>query len=331
MLAAASEMAELNQFAISRALGSTISAGEAPRFGRLGLLPLVAKAIQPVVPALTPGLLNSRYDAEIAEAFKDVSERKMGPRQILGRDRLLADPELASDFIRTARRLGIDAPPALIKRRLLRLGKIGGRLPKATERTSTTSIDDRNAFAIEYGVIRIAHLYGATVDDILCEDSLGKEYQKIVEAIAPGYPALIYRLGALYLRKTRNLKKDKRDEISNLNPSAIQKFWVDLGSVNRVKENSLSEIGPCILDLDEPGRSLYVAKTDSAARLAPSFLDQRLWDSIGNHFWHPNMDHIRMRALPQARLTERLASWELRLIQHLEPVFNIKVVDKDAA
>ena len=47
-------MAELNQFAISRALDSTMTAGETPRFGRLGLLPLVARACRPAAPAITP-------------------------------------------------------------------------------------------------------------------------------------------------------------------------------------------------------------------------------------------------------------------------------------
>ncbi len=212
----------------------------------------------------------------------------------------------------------------------MRLGKIGGRLPKATEKKPTTSIDDRNVFAIEYGVVRIAHLYGATVDEILCEEFLGNEYQKIVEALAPGYPPVIYRLGALYLRKTRNLKSVKKDAIENLDPSEVEGLWVDLGSVSEVKQRSLTKIGPCILDLYEPGRSLYVAKSDSDAHLAQTFLNQQLWDSIGNHFWHPDMGRIYMKALPRSKLKEKLASWELRLIQHLEPVFNIKV-DKDAA
>lgn len=330
-MAVVSEMAELNQFAISRALGSTMTGGETARFGRLGLLPLVsARTPHPTIPALTPGLLGDRYDAEIAKAVRDVSEKTLGPGQIIGRDRLLADPELAREFIRAAKMLGVTAPPALINRRLLRLGKMGRRLPEATEKKPTTSIDDRNVFAIEYAVVRIAHLYGATVDEILCEESIGKEYQKIVEALAPGYPPVIYRLGALYLRKTRNLKSAKKDAIKKLDPSEVEAFWVDLGSVNEVNQRSLATIGPCILDLDEPGRSLYIAKTASDAHLAQTFLNRQFWDAIGNRFWHPDMGRIHMKALPQSKLKEKLASWELRLIQHLEPVFNIKV-DKDAA
>jgi hypothetical protein len=323
-------MVEVNQFAISSALGSTMSARETPRFGRMSLLPLVASLRRPTEPAITPGQLGDRHDEAIVQALKDVSQKKLGKKEIMGRDRLLADPQLAMRFVQAAKKLGVDAPPALIKRRLMRLGKIGGRLPKATEKDPKPSINDRNAFAIEYGVVRIAHLYGATVDDILCEDYLGLEYQKIVESLAPGYAPQIYRLGALYLRKTRNLKSAKKDAIRSLDPCEIEASWVDLGSVNEVKESTLATIGPGILDLDEPGRSLYIAKTDSVADLASTFLDPQLWDAIGNHFWHPNMERIHMKVLPQAKIQEQATSWELRLIQTLEPVFNIRV-GKDAA
>lgn len=323
-------MAKLNQFAISRALGSTMSAGETPRFGRLGLLPLVARASRPTVPALTAGSLDNKYDAEIKNAFTDVLEKKLGRGRVIGRDRLLADPELVHEFIRMAKKLGVDAPPALINRRLMRLGKIGGILPRATERDPNTSIEDRNAFAIEYGVVRIARLYGATVDDILCEECIGKEYRKVVEALAPGYPALIYRLGALYLRKTRNLQSAKKKVIANLDPAEIERSWVDLGSVEKVNKNNLTKIGPGILHLDEGNRSLYLAKTHSLAGLGSTFLASEFWDAISNHFWHPDTGRIHMKVLPESELGKQAASWELLLIQALEPVFNIKV-GKDAA
>lgn len=316
-------MAELNQFAISRALGSTMTAGQTPRFGRLGLLPLVAKACRPVALAVTPGHLDDRYDQEIVEAFTFVAKGK-------ARDRLLADPDLARKFIQTVKKLGVVARPALVNRRLMRLGKKGGLLPRATEKNSKTSIDDRNAFAIEYGVVRIAHLYGATVDDILCEECLGKEYQTIVEALAPGYTALIYRLGALYLRKTRNLQSAKKKVIADLDPDEIERSWVDLGSVKEVNKNELAKMGPGILHLDEGNRSLYLSKTHSVAKLASTFLASKVWDAIGNHFWHPDTGRIHMKVLPESGLRKQVASWELRLIQLWEPIFNMKV-GKDAA
>ena len=316
-------MTELNQFAIGRALGSTMSAGENPRFGRLGLLPLVAKACRPAPPAVTPGHLNDQYDQKIVQAFTSVAKGK-------SRDRLLADPELARIFIRTAKKLGVDAPPALVNRRLMRLGKIGGQLPKTTEKDPQSTIDDHNVFAIEYGIVRIAHLYGATVDDILCEPSLGDEYQRFVESLAPGYPALVYRLGALYLRKTRNLQSAKKDVIADLDPDEIERSWVDLGSVKEVDHNTVTERGPGILHLDEGNRSLYLSRTDSVAELASTFLAPQVWDAIGNHFWHPDTARIHMKVLPESGLREQVTSWELRLIQLWEPIFNMKV-GKDAA
>ncbi len=311
-------MAELNQFAISRALGSTMSAGQTQRFGRLGLLPLVAKARRPAALAVTPGHLDGQYDQQIVDAFTSVARGK-------SRDRLFADPKLVREFIRAAKKLGVDAPPPLVNRRLMRLGKIGGRLPKTTEKGRNLTPDDQNIFAIEYGVVRIAHLHGATVDDILCEEPLGNEYKKIVELLAPGYSALIYRLGALYLRKTRNLKKAKRDVFAGLDPHELEESWVDLGSVNEAKKGNLTDIGPGILHVDEGSRSLYIRKTTSVAELASTFLRDSLWGAMGNHFWHPDPDRIHLRALPMSDLGREPSDWELRLIQSWEPVFNMKV------
>ncbi len=316
-------MAELNQFAISRSLGSTVAAAETPRFGRLGLLPLVVSSRSPAPPIVTPGCLEAQYDTEIEKAFTLVAKGKSP-------DRMLANPELAQKFVRTAKRLGVEAEAALINRRLLRLRKIGGRLPKTTEKDPQSSLDPHNAFAIEYGVVRIAHLYGATVDDILCEPSLGTEYQEIVEALAPGYSPLVYRLGALYLRKTRNLKKATKHLIEDLDPRDLERSWMDLGSVREVTKSRLVQIGAGILDLDEGDRSLYVSRTGSIGKLASTFLGHQIWDAMGNHFWHPDTTRIHMKVLPQSALGDQAANWELRLIQSLEPVFNIKV-DKDAA
>lgn len=320
-------MAELNQFAISRALGSKMSAGETPRFGRLGLLPLVGKIRSTAVPAVTSGHLNDRYDNEISQARDAVAN---SADRIPSPDRILADPKLAKRFIGKAKELGIDAPAALIKRRLLRLRKIGGILSRTTQKDPQSTIDSHNVFAIEYGIVRIAHLYGATVDDILCEQRLGNEYQKIVEALAPGYSALVYRLGALYLRKTRNLKNAKRDLIGDLDPAEIERSWIDLGTVKQVHDSTLTGLGPGILHLDEDNRSLYVCKTHSVSELASTFLGPQVWNAIGNHFWQPDMNRIHMKVLPESGLGSLVASWELRLIQSWEPVFNMKV-GKDAA
>ncbi|MCK6484120.1 MAG: hypothetical protein HUU22_06770 [Phycisphaerae bacterium] len=316
-------MTEPNQFAISRELGSRISAGDTPSFGRLGLLPLVAHAHGPVPVGMSQGRLDGRYDELIKRAFGAVAAG-------LSADRLLADPSLARAFDHKAKELGIAAPPALIRKRLLRMRKSGGRLPKTTIKERVPSIEPHNAFAIEYSVVRLSRLFGATVDDILCDESLAGEFQTMVGSLAPQCSPLTCRLGALYLRKSRHTQSSRRHLIEQLHPSSVNDRWLDLGTINEIASNALAGVNAGILRVDEAERSLYISRSDAVAEMASTFINPFLWDRIANHFWHPHAAGIRLKVLPASAVSEPLEDWELRLIQLIEPVFNMRVTARAA-
>lgn len=316
-------MADLNQFAISRVLGSRIAPGDEPRFGRLRLLPMVAHSHGPLLSAITPGRLGGKYDGQIKRALDAVA---VG----FSAERLLADPSMAQAFDRKARELGIVAPPALIRRRLLCLRKSGSRILKTTVKERVPSVEPHNAFAIEYAVVRMARIYGASVDDILCEESLGSEFQSVVESLAPDCSPLACRLAALYLRKTRNLRSLRRHALDRLDPKAVEGRWLELGNVDECRVELLTGVGAAILRVDEAERSLYVSRTDSVAELASTLVSPHLWTCIANHFWHPDTSGIRLKVLSHRDVEEKLNAWELRLIQLMEPIFNMKVTPRAA-
>src|SRR5437879_3496286 len=112
-------MGDLDQFAISRILGSTFHPYSRTGFGGFSAVKAVGEmlAARPK-PAARLGPDGLR-DAKIIQAFQAIHKG-------YSVDRVLADPELAGRFIGRAQQLGVDAPPALINRRLLRIRKAGG-------------------------------------------------------------------------------------------------------------------------------------------------------------------------------------------------------------
>ncbi|MBI5763558.1 MAG: hypothetical protein HZA51_08555 [Planctomycetes bacterium] len=317
-------MSRLNQYAISATLESKVSTGSAPHFGMLGIYQSAFHA-RAKPPGKTEGTLGSNFDEEIIRAFTDVAEGRAV-------DPVLVSPSMSSAFLKKCKKLGVTAPPALINRRLFRIRKIGGLLPAATVVEPEASIDETNIFAIEFGVVRIKYLYGATIDDMICEPSIGAEFFRFVKSIAPHCDEHVARLGALYLRKTRNLRKVEDKKVESIDVREVECSWVDAGTLNEIKPNRLQNVGPGIIELIEPSRSLYMYQTDTSAASAISqFADSQLWKTVGNLFWTPDLRQIRLRVLPSSLVHGfTMRNLLLRLIRGHHPLFNIPVDNKAA-
>src|SRR5438874_692585 len=153
-------MAELNQYAISKALGSTMKPIKRGRFGGFGLLETVAEALR-TREATTEGssrsgeAINFSYpeDAIVVRAFEDV-------RQGAATDALLWNRELAEAFYRRCKELGLDAPDTLLGRRLItvrknirRYEKHGISISPATKKEPHVSIVPQYAHVIEFVLV----------------------------------------------------------------------------------------------------------------------------------------------------------------------------------
>src|SRR5690242_16284242 len=108
------DMSDLDQLAISRILGSTVRPFSRPAFGGFSAVGTVGQMLANRPAEVRPLAPEKSRDSAIIRAFAATHDG-------YSVDRTLADPRMAREFVKRCRQLGIDAPPAAICRRLLRL------------------------------------------------------------------------------------------------------------------------------------------------------------------------------------------------------------------
>ena len=146
-------------------------------------------------------------DAVVVQAFEDV-------RQGAATDALLWDRELADAFYKRCKKLGLNAPDALLGRRLItvrknirRYEKHGITISPATKKELHASIVPQFAHVIEFVLVKLRYRYGVSIDDILLDRKLGEMFEMQASRLAAGVSAMDLRLGALYIRKMSKLQK----------------------------------------------------------------------------------------------------------------------------
>jgi DNA modification methylase len=121
-------------------------------------------------------------------------------------DRLVADPILNEDFQTQCDRLGIPGTQAERNRFLFRIRKSGKLKQSGIETSNITSFDwqhlDPFLYASEIAWRRVSELYAnASLEEILCDPRLAKQFDEVAMSQAEGYSQLEYRWAALKLRK----------------------------------------------------------------------------------------------------------------------------------
>ncbi len=198
-------MNDLNQFVISRILGSTMKHAKRPSFGPLGALhaqnQVLAQCPKPDE-QITFGL---QAEKRIVRAFEET-------RKGFAVDRVLADPVLSAKFLRRCNELGITASDHAIALRLLAFRKSPRQNLRISKATAREPRRDFSAylFAAEMTIAQMKYRYGASVDDVLAYPEIGKEFDDLANRLYPGPSALEYRLAALHVRKSRYCKSEEK-------------------------------------------------------------------------------------------------------------------------
>ena len=119
-------------------------------------------------------------------------------------DRVVADPDLNEKFADECRRLGLAGHPRIWNTLLFRLRKAGKLIEFPTaKRTSYPWIEyDNYLFASEIALeVMLQQGTAGSLDEILCDPALAREFDARAGAFAPGFRPLEYRWAALKLRK----------------------------------------------------------------------------------------------------------------------------------
>ncbi len=318
-------MDKLNQYAISKILGSKMIPVKRARFGNFGLLETTAEALraqQASSLSREPTHFSYKQDRLVVQAFEDV-------RQGAGTDAILWDRSLARAFAQRCRDLGLEASDAFLNRRLIairkslrRYQKHGISIAPATKTETHPSIVPQYAHVIEFALVRLRYRYGASIDDILLDPDLGDKFEHLASELAPGLREVDLRLGALYIRKTRYFEKKELAKIEGLDVKVVEKAWskpVSLAVVNPANVPS----SPGLIELKEGGRYLYISRNEDIRPAAEQMRTGKAFELVANGFWTPRLDEISFQFATGGKVGGiGIGVWEKRLIRDREPIFN---------
>jgi hypothetical protein len=304
-------MPELNHFAISAGMGSTLGHRLPVNHGQLGSTELAATLSQLLelrrayVDDLSPqDDLTKKYEKAVTSAYNMV-------RQGFSSDRVLADPALDAAFIKACKDLSLEDSVFHLNLALIGLRK-HNKL-KAKSKRSIVPDQWRYAVASEIAARVMFYRYGASVDTTLAHPTLVNEFDKLAASITPGFSPFKYRWAALNMRKKGANVKLKSAEIDRLEWTMQVKF--DASSLP-------SEEG--VYTLFEKETCLFVAGTEnidksiqSQKRIAEVPLFQpELWQP------NPNWMHWQYVRMPGSNADYRFGVVR-SLVGRWEPIFNI--------
>ena len=233
-------------------------------------------------------------------------------------DRVVVDPDLNRDFLRTCRSMGLLDEASRLNRTLLNLRKAGqlSGLPKS-RRTSFGNGDDYR-FASEIAVRFLERRDGVTLDDLVCDPTLVAQFDEIAARIAPGHTPLEYRWAALNLRKRKKLRPEP---ISHAVPLAE----VVLADLTTLDIETLSN-SPGLYVFLNAKSVLYVGETKCLRRRIAKHLEHSDNKGLARWLWDHESDpaHVELHILSEATSTRVRRALESELIASRRPVFNVK-------
>jgi len=244
---------------------------------------------------------------QLIKAFDEV-------RQGFSADRVIADPAMNLGFIDACQRRGLTDEPVDLNLKLLNRRKRGG-LPPSSHRTVVRN-QDSFAFASEIAVRSLERKHQTTLDRVLCGPELAREFDRVAEAIAPGFTPLKYRWAALRLRKTSRLKPEILGRVvpaTVFGPAPVAKIHVS---------QIPNEQGIYILSSHD--KVLYVGESTSLRARIKKHLDHSDNKFLAQYIWEFGKASLMLEyhVLPVGTRTDVRKAMELELIRSRRAEFN---------
>lgn len=246
---------------------------------------------------------------EVLDAFAEVRDGHSV-------DRVIADPEFNERFVAGCRSRGLDQPAVDLNLTLLNARKRGG-LPRASRRPVVRS-QDAYRFAAELAIRSIERKHQTTLDRVLCDPILAREFDSLAAVIAPGFSAMQYRAAALGLRKRSRLRPEilgrvVAAEVIGPKPTA----GLDHADIPNQ---------PGIYVLTSRDRVLYVGESQNLRSRLKKHLDHSDNKLLARYLWTFGESDLllELHVLPAATRTDVRKAMETELIRSRHPEFNVQ-------
>ncbi len=228
-------------------------------------------------------------------------------------DRVIADPTLGRNFLRRCGLLGLELPDYEINKILMGMRKANMLTGLDSQRFSikkevSESIDYASEIAWRY--LNITK--GVSLDKIICNPKLAKEFYLLASSMSPGYKQLEYNWVALQVRKARRSSISVNDKLEFEAPI----------KVNSIRKKDIPDTCGLYLFLYDE-KPLFLSQADS------------LLDRMGRHLeisktglpdwvwpWKNKILDIAFASLPGCSKTVR-QGMELNQVTSMRPLYNV--------
>jgi len=233
-------------------------------------------------------------------------------------DAVIADPALNAQFLSACRELGATETDFALNHCLYNLRKGRRLVGHPTTKRVRLRHQDEYDFAAEIAARFLECRQNTTLDRIICDPVLARDFDKFAQELAPGYTSFEYRFTALNLRKARRL----RPEIGpRLVPAMrVESFPVAGIDVNRIP----TEQGIYLFSYKDEGL-LYVGEARNLRDRVRKHLEHSDRKDLARWLWQHGIGslYLEIHVLPPATTNAARKAVELELIRSRKPRFNI--------
>ena len=241
-------------------------------------------------------------------------------------DRVIADPQMNRQFIAACKAESLPGTPTDWNRRLIGLRKAKALThlrPMQQTRLPKEELE-RAEFGSEAAMSILQDRYAITLDSILVDPKIAREFDSIAARFAPGLTPLHYRWGALHIRKFAS----KRDKAATALDPRLKK--VKFGKAQELSsKRSLQDLPAVYILSEDSGDPLYVGATQSlSTRIAALPNRVELKDGKGRtteiESWQIRLPTNLNELAPLLEANDPRYGFQAFKIKSLKPRFNRK-------
>ena len=263
------------------------------------------KISEPALPGMEDVMI-SRLNY-IIQAFEET-------RDGFALDVVLANHDLNDKFLRRCRDLGLSGTDFTFNWELLNARKANklSHLPKSKRYIVDATTIDKFYYASELTMRFFMLTKGITLDQVLCEPELGKEFYEYASRLAPGFSPFDYLWGALRVRKRGRFKNKT---VLNVEPPELE----SLENVRKFRISRIPKVAGFYMFSSEE-IPIFINQTENLHYRLTQHIHFSSHLGLPKWLWEKSLQ-VAFTARPEVGLTDRQIM-ELSEVRSRHPLFN---------
>ena len=239
-------------------------------------------------------------------------------------DVVVADPDLNTRFLAACRAAGAEGTDVELNHCLYNLRKQGKLKGQPPSRRIPSKNQDDYRFAAEIAARFIEKRDHVTLDRIICDPLLARDFDALAAELAPGFTPFEYRSAALSLRKKRGLRPEIVGRV--IVPEQVLNFRADGLDITQIPRQQgiyiFSNVGEGVL---------YLGEASNLRERIRKHLDHSDRKALARWLWEHGIRDLflEIHVLPAATVLSHRRAVESELIRSRKPRFNISGVDTE--